>query len=173
MRKLDLNHAHYLSLEKRFAEWLKLLGYAPSTVYNLPNAIREFFHFLEAKDCNRIEAVTPALISEYYNTLKHRPRDRTVGSLSTAYLKKHAQALKLLAEFLEKTGQASLLVDLPKEKVESRTISVFTREEVRRLYAITDTTPLGLRDRAMLAVFYGSGLRRTEGISLDLSLIHI
>ena len=43
--------------------------------------------------------------------------------------------------------------------------------------AVTHIAPwlyeaLALRDKAMLSIFYGCGLRRTEGISLDISDIH-
>lgn len=41
--------------------------------------------------------------------------------------------------------------------------SVFTPEEVERVLGMPDiTTPLGLRDRAILEVFYATGLRRME-----------
>jgi site-specific recombinase XerD len=44
---------------------------------------------------------------------------------------------------------------------------ILTRDEIRRLYQVTDNTQLGYRDRAMLGVYYGLGLRRSEGVGLD------
>lgn len=42
------------------------------------------------------------------------------------------------------------------------------QNEIQQLYeAITDTI-LGIRDKAMLAVYYGCGLRLNEGASLEL-----
>ena len=46
---------------------------------------------------------------------------------------------------------------------------VLTVEEVKQLYHAIDETPFGIRDRAMLAVYYGCGLRKSEGINLELS----
>jgi integrase/recombinase XerD len=47
---------------------------------------------------------------------------------------------------------------------------VLTVKEVRRFLASPDvTTPLGLRDRAMLEVLYATGVRRNELLGLDLS----
>ena len=41
--------------------------------------------------------------------------------------------------------------------------AILTREEARKLVEVPDTrTPLGLRDRAILEVFYGTGIRAGE-----------
>ena len=41
------------------------------------------------------------------------------------------------------------------------------------MYAATDAEPLGLRDRAMLMLYYGCGLRRSEGSGLNIADIHL
>ncbi len=47
--------------------------------------------------------------------------------------------------------------------------SILTREEIQLLYAATTECPMGIRDRAMLSIYYGCGLRKTEGVQLDVS----
>ncbi len=44
----------------------------------------------------------------------------------------------------------------------------FTRSEIKRLYAACASDVLGLRDQAMLSVYYGCGLRRNEGVHLEI-----
>jgi site-specific recombinase XerD len=44
---------------------------------------------------------------------------------------------------------------------------IFTKAEIKALYEAIGIDTLGLRDRAMLAVYYGCGLRRSEGLNLD------
>jgi integrase/recombinase XerD len=44
-----LKTQEYEALEAAFREWLSLLGYSEATVYNLPNHLREFLHWLEEK----------------------------------------------------------------------------------------------------------------------------
>ncbi|MBN2661132.1 MAG: tyrosine-type recombinase/integrase [Tannerellaceae bacterium] len=45
--------------------------------------------------------------------------------------------------------------------------TIFTRAEIKALYNACDGDVLGIRDKAMLAVYYGCGLRRNEGVNLD------
>ena len=45
--------------------------------------------------------------------------------------------------------------------------TIFTRSEIKALYNACEGDVLGIRDRAMLAVYYGCGLRRNEGVNLD------
>jgi integrase/recombinase XerD len=50
MKQLLLKTQEYEALEAAFREWLSLLGYSEATVYNLPNHLREFLHWLENLD---------------------------------------------------------------------------------------------------------------------------
>jgi site-specific recombinase XerD len=43
-----------------------------------------------------------------------------------------------------------------------------TKREIQALYEVAGDSVLGIRDRAMLAVYYGCGLRLNEGGSLEL-----
>ena len=54
-----------------------------------------------------------------------------------------------------------------KGRVNHKTV-VFSKEEIARIYRVTDDGLLGIRDRAMLAVFYGCGARRNEGVQLEI-----
>src|SRR5690606_16527048 len=63
--------------------------------------------------------------------------------------------------------QESFEVDIVLGEEKRKIPEILTRSEIKQLYDLTDHSPLGLRDRAMLAVYYGCGLRRTEGESLD------
>ena len=64
---------------------------------------------------------------------------------------------------------------------------VLTEEEIMQLFKATETIPdkmkhakprefyemLNLRDKAMLSIFYGCGLRRNEGYHLNITDIHL
>jgi integrase/recombinase XerD len=45
---------------------------------------------------------------------------------------------------------------------------VLSLAEISSLYeAVKDETPLGLRDKAILALYYGCGLRKNEGANIN------
>ena len=49
-------------------------------------------------------------------------------------------------------------------------VQAMTKEELSRLLAVPNIAdPLGVRDRAMLEVFYATGIRRAELASLELT----
>ncbi|MFX9552130.1 tyrosine-type recombinase/integrase, partial [Acinetobacter baumannii] len=47
--------------------------------------------------------------------------------------------------------------------------SILTTVEVNKLYDAAKDDALGLRDKAILELYYGCGLRKSEGLSLNVS----
>jgi len=177
MKNLNLKSPSFQYIETRFKEWLDILGYAPTTVYQLPNYIREFFYWMEQNGQTHITQLQHSHFNSYYNQLKHRGNQRQGGGLGNAYLNKHLQALYKLCEYLRPTGRMNLpALTIEWETDDTEAIEYLTPEEIKELYKATygynegtKLEPLNSRDRAILAVFYGCGLRRSEGHYLDLS----
>jgi integrase/recombinase XerD len=180
MKKLPLNSQSFQYTVQSFKEWLDILGYAPSTVYQLPNYIHEFFHYLEQQGITRLQDVRAAHFSDHFNQLRYRTNTRWGGGLSNNYLNKHLQGLYKFADYLRQSGKLLIpSLNIEWETDDTRTIEYLTQEEIRQLYKATEgynagtpLEPMNARDRAMLTVFYGCGLRRNEGYSLDLSDIN-
>lgn len=195
MRKLTLKNESYRYIEKSFREWLDVLGYAESTVYNLPNHIRELFYFLERNDIQSIQKLDNHIIREHYENVKLRSNDRNGGALSNGSLNKHLQALYKFTEYLRQSGRMVLpILNIDWEKDDTKHIETLTTEEIQQLYKATRLYPknirytkpeyffgaIALRDRAMLTIFYGCGLRRNEGhhlrvddINFDKRILHV
>lgn len=185
MKKLILQNESFRYLEKSFAEWLDVQGYAESTVYRLPQHVRELLHYLEAQEIQSIKTLTTKQIEQYYQKLKERSNQRRGGGLSNGHLNKHIQALRRFTEYLRKVGRLEIPeINLRDEETESKIIYL-TEEEINLLFKATREQPekkpntsetvleaIQARDRAMLAIFYGCGLRRTEGVSLDVGDIN-
>ncbi len=186
MKKLSLDNVSYRYLEQSFKEWLDIQGYAPTTVYNLPNHVRELLHYLEKQDIPNIKELRTEHIENYYELLKERSHQRRGGGLSNAHLNKHIQAIRKFTEYLRKVGRLDIPnPNLDNEKAE-RKIVFLTEDEITLLFEATYKVHLGdkrrdsmetiealqSRDRAMLAIFYGCGLRRNEGINVDVGDIN-
>jgi integrase/recombinase XerD len=180
MKKLPLNNPHFEFLEKSFREWLEILGFSWHGTYGLPNHVRELLHYLEQTGVQHIKSITVKDIREYYSQLKTRTNQRRSGGLSNAYLNKHLQALYKFADYLRQSGKITLpALSIDWEPDDSEEITVLTPEEIKLLYKVTygynegtELEPFNARDRAMLIVYYGCGLRRNEGYHLNVSDIN-
>ena len=169
MRHLIVQNPEYKNLETRFKDWLKLLNFEPSTVKYAPRKTREFFHWLDSRKIKEIAGVNKAVIAAYFHYLQERQNRKKGGKLSKNYLKTHLTALRKLARYLRETGQNSFEADIKLPGTVRHKVSVFTKDEIKELYNACNGDVLGMRDRAILAVYYGCGLRRNEGANLDAS----
>jgi site-specific recombinase XerD len=73
---------------------------------------------------------------------------------------------------LQSRGQI-LEVNISLQAQEIPTRKVLTKQQIEKLYGATNDDPYGLRDRAMLAVYYGCGLRKSEGARLKIQDIRL
>jgi len=174
MKKLSLTNQTFKTLLQDFKQWLDILGYAESTVYNLPNHLQEFFYYLEQHNINQLNQITVKTITDYYKHLKERPNQRRDGALSNGYLNKHQQTLLKFREYLKAHNNNSLKIHLKQEQGNTRdSLSVLTQTEIKQLFKATEYSnqedKIRHRDKAILVVLYSCGLRRTEAVSLDLN----
>jgi len=167
MKKLPLENEHFIELEKLFKDWLAALGYADTTVKTSPVQLRELFHFLEGQGIEAIQEVTQSHLQAFMAHLWGRPHQTEGGSLSESYIAKYWQTLGNFNRYLQQTQTASLALPKGQIRVEQNIKTILTQTEIKKLYQTCTDSILGIRDRAMLAVFYGCGLRRSEGIGLD------
>ncbi|WP_347924814.1 tyrosine-type recombinase/integrase [Pontimicrobium sp. SW4] len=174
MKKLKLQNHSYKLFVANFKEWLDILGYAETTVYYLPNHLKEFFHYLENKNINNINFITAETVKTYYKQLQQRSNTKTSGALSKSYLNKHQQALKKFKEYLQNHNHKGIQIHLKSETnpTEER-VNILTISEVKELFEATEfshtESRFKLRDKAILTILYSCGLRRNEAVHLDTS----
>jgi integrase/recombinase XerD len=184
MKQLPITSPPYRYVLKAFKEWLDVLGYAESTVYGLPNNVQEFLHYLEQNGKHQITDIENKIMKEYYRQLKQRSNTRRGGGLSPSYLNKHVQALQKFSNYLRQSGRLVIpRLHIQQEEANHEIKHVLTQEEVQQLYAACDQyetemqnkkmpmlyESLALRDKAMLTILYGCGLRRNEAVHLDIN----
>lgn len=169
MQKLTIQTPEFIRLETAFQKWLRTLNFEPTTIYYNPVRVREFFNWLEKQEIKAITEITEPIIIKYFDYLKERKNQTQGGKLSKNSLKTHQQSLRRFTRYLRETGQDSFEVDLQLHGNTRNIKPVFTREEIKALQTACDSDVLGIRDKAMISIYYGCGLRRNEGINLDVN----
>lgn len=190
MKRLPVTAAPYQYIEKSFKEWLEVLGYSWQAVYYMPIQIRGLLNWLEKQNKAQLQDITTEAITDYYyNELKQRKNLlHDAGTLSSKHLNKHLQALRKFTEYLRQTGKLQIpLLNIKQEEIIEAKPTVLTEQEIQQLFKTTEQpherkkynrseelyTALQYRDRAMLTIFYGCGLRRNEGYHLDITDINL
>lgn len=159
----------YTRLTEGFKEWLHILGYAKSTVDTLPRRVNELFEHAEIQGIYKLSDIQSQHIRTYYEILKTKKSQQTGALLRNSTLNGIIRGWRLFAHYLEETDQGTLNMDIPYEIDDAIEREILTTQEIKALYNAADETILGLRDRAILSVYYGCGLRSNEGLNLNLS----
>jgi integrase/recombinase XerD len=149
-----------------FKNHLQTLGYGQSSISMLPTCLKSFFEYI-LKD---VDQITPEDIINYYQFLQERPNQRRSGGLSESYIHHHIYALKLFFAWQMEIGKLTTnpISGLTFKPPTSEPRKVLNTEEIQRLYGACET----LKERAVLGVFYGCGLRRSEGVKLNQDDVH-
>lgn len=188
MKQLPITSPHYKYILQSFREWLDVLGYAATTVYSMPHYVQGYLYYLEQQGKQQIKDIENKSIKVYYsNDLKQRTSMLyKSGGLSNGYLNKHLQALQKFSDYLRQSGRLNLpKLYIKSEEDDPAIRDILTQEEIKLLYETASIYPiateriapwmyeaLALRDKAMLTILYGCGLRRNEAVHLDISDIH-
>ena len=169
MNQLYLLHSdEHTLLRQGFADWLQVLGYAPSSVTNLPRHLAEFLRHQEARGKYSLAELTARDAAIFVAHQQTGIGIRTGRAFSAGHINKYIQALQLFSRYIRQTGKSPVGFTVELLEASAALPVWLTRAEIRRLYGVTGEDVLGLRDRAMLSVFYGCGLRLQEGACLDL-----
>lgn len=159
----------YQRYTESFKEWLQVINYSEGTVESSPRQLQEFFSWLESRDITTVTEVTRKHILEWYDYLKYeRKSQHTDTFLKPQTLNGYVRSLKLFSYYLQETEQGNLTIDLVSERPQPSIRHILTTREVEELYQSTSDDYLGMREQAILSVYYGCGLRSREGIMLDL-----
>lgn len=159
MRALLDQFLDYVSLER---------GLSKNTRAAYGDDIARFLDDLAKQNVLSINDVTRKQILDHLMSEKAR-------GLGANSLSRHLVSLKVFFRYLTQEGLLSVNVaeTMDSPKVWKMLPSVLTPREIGRLFEAPDTeTPLGIRNRAILELFYASGLRVSELTGLQLTDLH-
>jgi integrase/recombinase XerD len=156
-------------LSKSFEKWLMTLEYAESTVYASVRYVNDFFFYLKSNEVTKLEAIQTETLTQYHKHLQTRKNKRFNGGLSNNYITSNINALKRFSKYLQETGKGNIEIDLELETEKANTKTILKQTEIKALYKACGNDILGIRDRAILSFYYGCGLRRSEGLALNIN----
>ena len=158
----------YLLLHQSFREWLELLGYSALSIPGLAGTIRDFLLYQEQNNKSNLEQLAAGDANDFIKSMQTKTGERTGRPFTSSHLNKQIQALNLFSKYIRETGKSNIGFTLERMEESRSKPAWLTKAEIQVLYEATGDNVLGIRDRAMLAVYYGCGLRLNEGASLEL-----
>lgn len=160
-------------LENALDEYLSHLrierGASPRTAEAYRRDLERYLAFLDEQGVGSCDAVTPEIIAAFEKRLVEE-------GLATTTVRRRISAVRGYHKFLVREGLTASnpaeAVDIP--KAADVLPDVLSIEEVgRMLDTYIDERPSGLRDRAILEVLYGCGLRVSEVCGLNLENLYL
>ncbi len=148
------DYLRYLDVER---------GVSPYTLRNYGREIAEFATFLAERDIHQWDRVTPRLLEEWLGELAR-------AGIAPASISRRLYEVRAFFHFLARRGylEKNPLAAVGGPKLGRRLPRYLTVDEVFALLrAAGDDSPFGLRDRAILELLYGSGIRLGELVALD------
>jgi len=167
--------ASYLEqLKREFLEHVEIeKGNSLKTVNNYDHYLSRFFEFAKISEPSEI---TDDKIREFRLFLNRQPGIKIRGQ-QAATLKKNTQnyhliALRSFLKYLIKRRITSLSPDsIDLAKIKERSLDLISTAELERLMKAPDESNLkGLRDKAIIELFFSTGLRLSELCSLNRDL---
>lgn len=132
-------------------------GLALGTVRSYGDDVRKFLRYLQEEGV-LVREVNEGIIEEYFVSLVN---------LNSYSFNRNISSIRAFLEFLEKVyGYCFCISDIHSIKTYRHLPQVLSKEEVDKILDISLKTPFDYRNKAMLEVMYGSGLRVSEVTAL-------
>ncbi|MCZ2259510.1 site-specific tyrosine recombinase XerD [Sporosarcina sp. G11-34] len=154
------DYIHFLKVERQLAD---------NTIISYRRDLEDYLVFIEQQGFKTIESINRQEILTYLEKLNSEGKSSRTVSRNISSIRSFHQFL--LREKVT-TGDPTVHIDLP--KIEQKLPRVLSMDEVEKLIDSPDRSkPQGVRDNALLEILYGTGMRVSELIGLDIDDIHL
>ena len=173
----EIRSAQIKKLLDEFEKYLRVRGFARTTIANQVRNVRWFCEWIEKEKIGTPLNASRSDLMKWAQTLLDLPKRRGEGTISTATQAMHIQAIRSFYGFLVRAGylMADPAAHIPIPRTANRLPrDVPTEKEMQRILSIPDTmTARGYRDRAVMELFYGSGIRSSELRKLQVKDVNV
>lgn len=162
-------NAFWLPQAEDFLAWAQLeKGLSEHTVSSYEKDLFQFGEFLEGQGCRSWSEVDEKTVAAFLASL-------TDEAYETASVARKLSALRSFSAYREREGLGKSLTEIVRGPRSRRKVpaSLTVPETIRLLEAPSPATPHGLRDRAIMEMLYGSGLRVSELTGLYLQSVDL
>lgn len=150
----------YLKIEKQVSE---------NTLVNYTHDIKRYLHFLDQLNITNFDSITQKTIREFIHLLNEL-------GLASNSLARNISSIKNFHKFIvnesiaKKNPTDAILLPKPKRALPT----VLSVDEIEAILNVIDIqTAAGIRDRAMIEMIYGSGLRISELLNITYQQLFI
>ncbi len=158
-----------------YLEWLRVHNRTESAVESKWKELTPFLRWAEERGLKTPHEITRSMLENYQRWL-WRYRKKNDQPLGSSTQRGRLGAVKLFFAWLcrQRVLDANPASELELPRMEKRLpVEALTLSETEALLSVPDITdPLGLRDRAMLELFYSTGIRRAEMTRLEVSSLN-
>jgi len=151
---------------EQFKQHLQQLGFTIGTQNLLPNCLKEFLQQANKE----LQTIDKTDILNYYEYIKNRPKKRGIGTLSESMVNHHIYSLKVFFIYQMEIGRITVnpMSTLIFPKPTSKPREILTQKEIKQLFEACTNH----RERAVLSLCYGLGLRRSEAVKITIEDIN-
>lgn len=160
MEEQVTEYLHYLTIER---------GLSANTKMSYKRDLKQYLDFLAEQNIHEWQAVDRYTIVAFLEHLTNQKK-------ASATITRMISSLRRFHQFLrqERFTDHDPMQHIDSPKKVQKLPQTLSLQEVEGLIATPDTTtPLGIRDRAILEVMYATGLRVSELIGLKIGDIHL
>lgn len=168
----------FKQLKTSFVNWLQTLNYSEETIKTRKRNVNEFLLYLERCNITTIETITDCKTKRFKRYLKRRENKLYGSGLMNASINVGISSVNKFFEYLQQMGKSTPEnLEYVEERYKPR--NILSLNEINQLYETTHQThhfanaetkakqeAVSQRDRAMLSIYYGCGLRKSEGTNL-------
>ncbi len=160
MKELLAAYERYLVAEKNLS---------PLTLRNYRSDLLHFACYLEDEEGVPVLAADRLMLRRYLGTLREK-------GMASGSVTRKVSTIRSFYQFLVREGKVETTpltgIVLPKRELKLPTF--LSKDDLKVLIeSANETTPVGLRNRALLELMYASGVRVSETVSLNLGSIDL